>query len=400
MGTDTYGTLPSGQRGLFEVLQKLNLPVERGLAPTDRMLSEASAVVFWNPDSDLIRTEPGRFTRIRNWIEQGGIVIAAPSHEATKTRTLRSPKDLTARDTDLLTELGIRGLIAQPVSTGIETTATTTPTMTEYYVVEKRRTNTYASVSVDAEGDLSELGAVVRTLTVPDQDFYVFDETPATERPSGRITWNQPADTSHTVVAVYRIGNGEVLLVSDHRLFENRLVAKTDNPILAAHLFARAPGLIVFDEFYHGLTIRGNPFWLLLQFPYGLIALLVLVAALLRVWRRSVFLGPPLAEAPALRRTLQEYVDAMARMFRRSDNRKFLLHELREGVLRAIRVQKHLPHERKNVDSIAAVLERKEPDRARRLRAAVENADALVNNSQQISETEMVMAARELNRCL
>ena len=129
----------------------------------------------------------------------------------------------------------------------------------------------------------------------------------------------EPEGEPETLAAVYAVGDGTITVLADPRLRKNRLVEHADNAVLISHLLADAQQPVVFDEFYHGLTVRGNPLWLLSRFPYGYSAASVLAATVLvGSGGQARFLGPPLSPRPASRRPDREYVDAMARLLNRS----------------------------------------------------------------------------------
>ena len=182
---------------------------------------------------------------------------------------------------------------------------------------------------------------------------------------------------------------------------ENRLITRHDNSVLAVHLLA-APGRpVVFDEFYHGLTIRGNPLWLFTQRGYAATTLCLLTLIGLWIWREAVFLGPPLAPEAQSRRSIGEYVDAMARFLNRGrSSQAFLLREVRSGVLRAVRDELHLPPSRDHVDELAAVLARRDPRRARELVEAVGAVDAALSRNVVLKESVAVELFKRMSHCL
>ena len=76
-------------------------------------------------------------------------------------------------------------------------------------------------------------------------------------------------------------------------------------------------------------------------------------------WRSATFLGPPLTDTERPRRDIQEYVHAMGAFFCRGPgHRRFLVSEMREGVLHELCGQLGLPPHTTDIDTIAAVMER------------------------------------------
>ncbi len=58
LGGDSYGTRVQGQRGLFEILDDLGIPVERTLGPPTAVVGREVTLVLWKPQPDLVQVEP------------------------------------------------------------------------------------------------------------------------------------------------------------------------------------------------------------------------------------------------------------------------------------------------------------------------------------------------------
>jgi hypothetical protein len=158
---------------------------------------------------------------------------------------------------------------------------------------------------------------------------------------------------------------------------------------------------VVFDEFYHGLTLRGNPFWLFTQRGYAATTVCFLAAIGLWIWREAVFLGPPLDLPAKSRRSIGEYVEAMARFFNRgAKSQAFLLREVRQGVLHSVRTELRLPPGREQVDELAAALARRDPRRARQLLDAVTLVDEALSGNRPLREAAAVDLFKRMSNCL
>ena len=84
--------------------------------------------------------------------------------------------------------------------------------------------------------------------------------------------------------------------------------------------------------------------WLLTQQPWLTCALVLLLSVSLWVWRQAVFPGPAREYQPPSRRTVLEYIEAMARLLQRARNSaRFLLEEFRDGTLWKLRCELGLP---------------------------------------------------------
>ena len=158
---------------------------------------------------------------------------------------------------------------------------------------------------------------------------------------------------------------------------------------------------MVFDEFYHGLTIRGNPIWLLTQRTYTVLALMLLMVTGVIVWHQSVFLGPPLEPVSGSRRTIREYIDAASRLLiRGKSSDKFLLMETRSGVLWKLRHDLALPQGEERPELIIAAIQRRDPQRARQLVEALELVDGALEKRGRLTEKNTIHIMQRILSCL
>ncbi len=413
-GTDSYGTRAHGLRALYEILVETGWPVERGLVPPTGVVHREVTLLLWRPDAHLVDLEPAYLCRVADWVRKGGRVVVAPAHRAANGWR----PDADARDTpQVVTALGLsdvafRNLDAArlgpiAVETGAKSGASQ-PVAGEAKDEDgskarwKRRRNRLherTALPVRAAGSLRGLGASVRQLSVPRADLQVM-RTRQEDQPGGRIYVRLADGTEVDLVAQYGEGRGRVVVVSDPALLANAHIAKADNAVLAAHLLARGERPVVFDEFYHGLTVRGNPAWILTQHPYGLLALLAVVVTGLWAWRAGVRLGPPLPDTEKQRRTIGEYVEAVAQLFQRGRCHAFVLATLRDGVRWALRRRMHLGPQHETVRDVARALARQDADAAARFRQATAQIDALLARRSRLEKQEVVRAAKEITACL
>jgi hypothetical protein len=425
LGGDSYGTRVRGQRGLFEILTDLGVPVERNLAPPTAVVGRDVTLVLWKPQPDLVQVEPAYLRALARWVENGGRVVVAPDGRRAASRPLgMSGRRLSTAESTVLGELGlatvsVRTIDLKPAeksheadptgqSTGPRSSdpATNLEEPEDDDVRRIRELLTGAArpiitraVTVKTTGVLSPLHELVSAIEVPEEKLQVLGV--GKSAPEGTITFEGPGGGEEILAAVYHRGKGEVVVVASPAIAENGLIARHDNSVLAVHLLA-APGRpVVFDEFYHGLTIRGNPLWLFTQRGYAATTLCLLTVIGLWIWREAVFLGPPLAPESQSRRSIGEYVDAMARFLNRGgSSQAFLLREVRSGVLRAVRDELHLPPSRDHVDELAAVLARRDPRRARQLIEAMRAVDEALSRKVVSRESVAVDLFKRMSRCL
>jgi hypothetical protein len=428
LGVDTYGTRGHGFRGLFEILEQLDIPVERTTVPPDRMLDRNVTLALIQPSPEIVLTEPAYLNAVGRWVRAGGTVVVAPS--------LRGP-ETPARgglDNDVLVELGLKGVsvhLKEPAAVRRSNRATgDRDTLRENAKRSARQLEKLylgqndlpvSFVHATAEGTLSshfpnglDLVIPYRGCGVLDSDAELYGvstkpppkvsrsggapkiarghastakasgadkkESPpeiAGSLPAGRIrAVLEPGGEPETLAAIYPVGDGAVAVLADARLAQNRLVGRGDNPVLVSYLLANPQKPVVFDEFYHGLTIRANPLWLVTRFPYDVLTVTVLAITLLAGWRGARFLGPPLVPRPASRRTLSEYIEAMARLLDRAQHpAPFLLSQIRQGLLWRIRHDLGLPPGQEDAENVVRILERRDPELAVKARDALRAID-------------------------
>jgi hypothetical protein len=445
LGVDTYGTRGHGFRGLFEILGQLAIPVERTTVPPDRLLDRKMTLALIQPSPEIVMTEPAYLNAVGRWVQKGGTVVVSPSPRTPDIPTRGG------RTNNVLSELGLDGVsihLAEPAAVqrlkrirGDEDSLAgdakrNARQFGQLLLGENDQPVSY--VHATADGILSSRFPHGLELVIPYRGCYVLDSDaeldsesskaakaprsagkakrdhhPASRPsiaaiekkrtqsdsvgslPAGRIRAAlEPGGDLETLVAVYQIGDGTIAVLADARLAQNRLVSRGDNPVLVSYLLAEPQKPVVFDEFYHGLTIRANPLWLATRFPYDILALTVLAATILAGWRGARFLGPPLAPRPASRRTLSEYIEAMARLLNRAHNPlPFLLNQVRQGLLWRIRHDLGLPPGQEDAEKVVRLLEHRDPALAEKARDAIRAIDdSLAHPGQPSQQLETTLA--------
>ncbi len=412
LGRDSYGTRARGRRGIFEVLRTLGIPADRAIGPPTSAIGPEVTLVLWQPQAELIQVEPAYLRELARWIESGGRVVLAPDSSPEVDRSIRQktrkkPAKPEEPAKSAAEELGRMHLKLQAIDpkTGRQPIPKAEPTATDE-VQRLREILTNAgqaeptfTVEVQPSGTLARSLGGVAKIQIPEESVSVIE--PGEPAPDGTLTFHDEKGQGHLLAASYRIGRGDLIVVSAPEIADNRLLAQADNSVLLVRLLAPEGRPVVFDEFYHGLTIRGNPLWLFAQPGYAATTLALIVAILVWMWREAIFLGPPLDPTPRSRRTISEYVDAMARFLNAgSTSRPFLLREFRSGVVRTIRDELHLPPSRDQVERIAAVLARRDPARARELVEAIAAVDEALDRGQPTRESAAIGLFARLAACL
>ena len=430
MGHDSYGVQPYGLRGWFESLESLGLEVEHGLIPPPGGLSRdsRSTMVLWNPDARIVHAEPYYLQELGKWIAQGGHVILAPPFESslffdpvlqeiledisdedqdnTKGRgrvRKEEPETQSLMDTSplefLLGGLGLDGLLFKTHRFSQVEELPNIP-MSQW----KRHLLYNRSVEAKVQGYLAPLAESVQTLMLPYASVqYLAVSTLDGEKDAslaGYVAAVTEDGEELTLVACFHLGQGRVTVVSDPSLFVNSLLAKEDNGVLATSLALSGTDKVVFDEFYHGLSIRGNTLWLLTRSNFANLFAALLVLGLLLIWRQAVLLGPPKPEATGRRRTVSEYVDAMAGLFVRGDCRWFLMQELAAGAMWSMRKRLGLGPGQEKLDVLCKVLARRNARDADLFRKAVEQLDELSQAEKRPRNNAMITSAQEVSKWL
>ncbi|MEZ6129855.1 MAG: DUF4350 domain-containing protein [Planctomycetaceae bacterium] len=404
-GADSYGTRAYGYRALFEVLHELNVPVVRDLAPPQPEVGEFATILFLQPQAAIVATEPAYLAALTEWVHAGGRLVVAPGTDDSLTTEMKLAQ-FQKKPPTFLEAIGLHGVTVSGGEADSSRFSRRRPSrsqswdpeivagdMLDAFNVQERLLQ---DVSVQIEGSLKEtLHDVTRLTIAADGIATLTCETP----PDGSVN-RMVGDKSRILAAAFQRGAGELVVIADPLLLTNRLLARSDNSILAAQLLTgRTP--VVFDEFYHGLGVRGQPLYLLTHLNYASATVGILLVLLLWTWREAVFPGPPLSDDPVRRRDIGEYIHAMARFFSEGRRgRRRLVEELRHGVIRQLSSQNGLPPETADVSRIAAVISRKAPDKAKLLLKTTESVDAAIRSKRHWSESETLDAMRRITACL
>lgn len=407
MGGDTYGTRAHGFRALFEILSELDVPVRRRLRPPAAAMPTGSTLVFLAPHPNLVGVEPAYLQALHDWVRLGGRIVVAPPHVGLDSHEDHLAGGELRGVLEVLDLPGVRtnvlNLGAADNTSGRAGTSRRSADLRDIpdaiLGAWTKQATPIETVEVEPTGSLAELQGTVDRLAVPGASLATIAFS--SEEPSGTVRYTGEDDAEHHLVAQFRRGEGEIIVVGDPHLLTNRFIARAKNSVLAAHLLAPAGQTVVFDEFYHGLSVRGNPLYLLTRPGYATVVIAVLLLIAAWTWREAVFLGPPLPDVRTPRRDVREYVDAMSRFFHRGKKtRPFLLREVRDGVLNQLCQQVGLPPEVHDKDAIIAAIARREPDRAKRIEQALAEVDDHLAHSQHWSESKTYHAMQRITACL
>lgn len=440
LGLDSHGVRAYGQRGLFETFERLGIRVRRMMANPEPALKTNGTIAYLGPLPSMIENEPGYLERVAAWVRQGGRVVFAPRRPRSSERWSRQQAKRLGREKEVSVWeiLGVPKLELELVNLGPPSDSdSAAPTvskatafeestddlgMERFQAVLRRRAPPTTNIRLEGTGDLQEVATRAPTIVGPREALQTL--VGGKEEASGALFFRGPrtksiadedkqgkevegaengvAETEEfRVAARFPVGKGEVIVVSDPKLAQNWFLANGDNGVFWHGLMVRPGEPVIFDEFYHGLTIRGNPLWLAARFPYSLLIFSLLFACAVWIWRDVRTLGPPLPLVESSRRSLSEYVDAMARfLLRGRKTNHFVLEEIRDGVLWKVRGELGMSHAHGSVAEIAAALAKKDPKRAARFSRGIEGMDVLLAGKRLPNEEETVTAIQRISECL
>ncbi len=446
MRADSYGTRSIGHRALYETFEELGVTVHRELRPPEPAELADSVLVMWDPRIQLIDADPKWLREIKPWLEQGGQAVVAFDDEPPVTLFLmiqrqhaaERKKNQERRDgkndrdeiddekdersklpkSSLFKLLGIgkleitivgepeaEGNLQTPVQNAVHRKGSELPSESELTdaireaITASSRLEKPQQHSIKATGRFADLIPTDSQIELPAGLLYEINLD--NRRPPDAIYVVDESGSEHCIAARYSVGKGHVNVVSIRRLISNGNIGSADNIVVAAALMLNGDRSIVFDEFYHGALIRGNPMWLLSSRTYGSIAVSLLLLLAFSVWRAAVFLGPPVEEARTGRRSIAEYLDAMSRFLREAKGHgEWTLEQVRDGVLWKLRREFGLPLESQDHARLTAAMSRKDPRRADRLIEVLNDVDAVLHKPRSAGERRIAQLVQRMTECL
>lgn len=349
---DTYSGTQPGHRALLEVYQDLGVDAARTKVLPPELFQGDRRVLLLSPDPWLLTREQGYLRDLAAWVRAGGelLLVSDTLDEADEDFGLDydpillellglADLEVSAFDYDAIDEngptlqftmIGAGATITYPLR-GAGTLAHVADSVSTL-CTDRAWPARFSGAAVERARGMLEVDAAAGVLENPEAEADS-DETP------------EPAAENWKPVALeFGVGEGSVTLVATPHPFTNIGLGQGENAPLAAYLgLGDGSRSLVIDDYYHGLVLGDNWLALALVYPYGSIALFMLIAAGLVCWRYAVRFGPPVPDADPSRRDITEYVDAMARLFRRARAHGFVLEANRAGFLASLREAFHLP---------------------------------------------------------
>jgi hypothetical protein len=458
LAIDSYSGRTVGNRALYELLDALRIPVSRNESTPQALYGKRARVLMVQPDLIRVETEKAYLEKLARWVHSGGQLVVV-SDTLDKLRDRSDPCGCPSRierfmgKDRFLARLGITRLavarslndepdpeagekkagnenqesfeegepeegeaggeerlereseedaepsvVADSVPSERQSPIAPLPAARRFL---KRSLTSFqfpaAEYDTRATGTMHELAQRVRTLYLPETPSFFRGES--VSRAVGAFEVNLGGDTWRPIALGFRHGGGEVTLASELSLFSNVGLGKADNAVLAYHLAAgRGDREVVVDEYYHGFVSRGN--WIrLLGYPtYAVIALCILMASVLWAWRHGVRFGPPAPGKPPSRRSILEYVDAMARLFQRGRKYHFVLHTCREGLIADLTGELFFAPGAPE-PAVLSRLAQLDAERASRVRKVLKAVDQRLASRGKISRMALVKLQEKLDSC-
>ena len=411
--TNSYSGRLNGHRALYEVLESLGhrpARVEDHFArATMDSRPSAMRVLMVEPSLYLMDRENDLIAQAADWVQAGGQLVVVATEldllEGVRRRSRFEPGERRRGYEQAERIFGEKGLIKgvglEDLRVRSEDSDRSSIPWHERDVVRIDRVQFERAeepYTLEGEGTLAAAVEGLLEVFLPKSQprGLTGDDI---ERAEGKIEAIDE-DGERIVIAVdFAVGDGRVLVCSEPALFNNFGFTKGDNAPLAVRLaVGDANRDLLFDEYHHGAMPIGRPLAIFGIFPYGLIALSLLAATAVAVWYAGIRFGPPLPDPPPSRRSIIEYVDAMARMFGRSGQHRFVLHACMEGVLDEVRAELFLPHGTPTERMLHA-LERRSPGRAKRLREALNETTQWLRGDARLTRQTLAELQGRLEAC-
>jgi hypothetical protein len=146
-------------------------------------------------------------------------------------------------------------------------------------------------------------------------------------------------DAKEPVAAVLTHGRGRIHILSSEYALSNAGIGNSDNAAYVLHVLAGVPrgGMVVFDEYHHGLTEHGTLTQRLVREPWGWAVLWTVAFTFAWLAFSGKRFGKALPPPPSwARRSSGEYVTTLGSMLRRGRHESWLRQNYAGQVKRAL----------------------------------------------------------------
>lgn len=424
-GRDSFGVRRPGYRAIHDVLSELGIRSERRLSPI-APTETRQTLVLMRPDPTLTGREPVFLRDLSPWVEQGGRLVIATTGEFDHEYIGRPSKDHPLPS--VIETLELRGVSIVGYSVDSQPDAEpdaakkqrmrrdqrplhervswddlrdamgmrATPFRTAHLVAD----GTLAPAANDL-GDVHLRGDIAYCLDLSGEGIGIEYTGVIAVSDEDRIENDGSLEGTAAIAAEFQRGKGSIVLVTEPSLFTNEFVGKGDNSVLAARLLSPDGRPVLFDEFFHGLSVRGNALYLLTRPEYVAVLLGLLGIAAATIWRQAVVLGPELPDRLESRRDVSEYLLSMGRFFASGKRASpFLVSRVREGILRELNAEFSLPPESTDEDLLLRAIARRDPERSKQVEEVLRDYRREEIGRRHWRNTEAITAMRRLGTCL
>ncbi len=294
----TFRTTASGTQAVYELLQRLDVPVGRWLQPlTQPLPGDVTVLVILEPEVYL---RPIEAQRLREWVDAGGTLLLAAGPAAAPHSPVRAlPRHLFLQERTGAKARAARLAGADPGGYR----------QGDRYHWPVDRANRYLTGVASLElrpGDSAVPGteALARALA---------------EQTDPRREWPIAGRSPAWLATVTALGQGRIVYLSTAAWFHNQQLGRADNArfvinLLLAH---RGDGRILFDEYHLGSVGAESLAALLWRPPQRWLVLQLALALLLLGWRAAVRSGPAASDELELAvRPASESALALAGLYR------------------------------------------------------------------------------------
>ncbi len=407
LNRDFYGVRGEGYRAVYDLLEKFGVPVERSVIPLSPKNNNDTTFVIWAPQRAFVDLEPAYLKRINTWVINGGnLIVAFPKNDSMDyDRLWGNVVNETRSKVSLLEVLGVEHVRMKVLDkeenslSKIRKKKMNLDNYEDFRNQFKREPVKFISSPVKREGKWATQLKDVNSIKIPVSNLQVLKLHSA--KPESSLTVTRKDGSQHILAASFQNGKGHITVISEPFISQNRVIAQGDNSILTTQLLTSSGNRIVFDGFYHGLMVRGNPLWLYSLPGYGAVTFALLLLLGFWIWRESLFLGPPLEVKNVSRRNISEYIESMAILFSRGKTiNSFYLKTIRDGVLRTMSAELELYPGADSFHNIIHVLSRRDPERCKQFSKSIAEIDSLLAMGKKCNKRMTVSAVRKVINCL
>lgn len=332
----TYSTAANGHKALYMLLEKLEFEVNRihKLIPTE---GQGTMILFGSHNMTK-----GEATKLRQWVKRGNQLVLVTDQANPLTEEFNIDWD-------------------QGVLSGKQTVRSTHPLLKDVFQVE-----------------LSQAGVLERKAGLGEKDKSIVDLGSADE-----FLW------------IIQEGGGQVVVVTDTRVFTNRQLAKADNLILLLNILRNQPSKqIWFNELVNGMS-KTEMARKSMAGPLGLVLVQLAIAVLVLFYYLGKRFGRPVPIPAAQQGIMGDLVSSMATLFRQGKARRLILENIWQGFRNDMTKFLGVPVSTENHILVKLFSQRISAENTTKLKELVEVCEGQVLNPT-LSESEMFTLVREL----